>query len=284
MSTEVIRPSEPNGIIRQLPADHAKALLGGDPPAKRPFGVRVADLPDDDGVPLFRELALAAFAPAPQPGPVPGPIDTGGEEPGPGPKPQPKPAPNPAPIPIPEPRPTPIPVPEPRPNPGPGPEPEPNPEPQPEPPKEDKCKELRATLERARANLRNLENGWTDSIATYDRAVAKETAAWDGFVSSVTQAAAGAGSNCAQGLLQPGSGDLRAQIARRALACLKKVLSDPSLVNDLSSAFEAFRQWRDTETQTQNAKSEMEKRLAALDGQKAIVAKLEEEMARGGCV
>lgn len=94
-----------HGILGQLPADQIKALLGGNPPAKRPFGVRVAELPDDDATPLFRELALAAFAPAPQPGP--GPILTGGEESAPSPKPQPKPAPPPSPIPIPEPRPSP---------------------------------------------------------------------------------------------------------------------------------------------------------------------------------
>lgn len=42
-----------HGIIGGLPADQAKALLGTTPPATRPLGVRVADLPDDDKVPLF---------------------------------------------------------------------------------------------------------------------------------------------------------------------------------------------------------------------------------------
>ncbi|MCR6632394.1 MAG: hypothetical protein NVV74_21415 [Magnetospirillum sp.] len=42
-----------HGIVGQLPADQAKALLGGDPPASRPLGVKVAELSNDDGVPLF---------------------------------------------------------------------------------------------------------------------------------------------------------------------------------------------------------------------------------------
>lgn len=51
-----------HGIVGQLPAEQAKALLGGVPPAKRPLGVRAADLPDDDKVPLFRAAAVAEGA------------------------------------------------------------------------------------------------------------------------------------------------------------------------------------------------------------------------------
>ncbi|MBC7951818.1 MAG: hypothetical protein H7Z12_08395 [Rhodospirillaceae bacterium] len=49
-----------HGIVGQLPADQAKALLGSTLPAQRPLGVRVADLADDNNVPLFRNVAAAA--------------------------------------------------------------------------------------------------------------------------------------------------------------------------------------------------------------------------------
>ncbi|WP_217425046.1 peptidoglycan-binding protein [Magnetospirillum sp. LM-5] len=41
-------------IVKQLPGDHAKALLGGDPPSPRPLGVLADQLPDDDKAPLFK--------------------------------------------------------------------------------------------------------------------------------------------------------------------------------------------------------------------------------------
>ncbi|MBF0327481.1 MAG: hypothetical protein HQL42_20875 [Alphaproteobacteria bacterium] len=44
-----------HGIIGQLPPDQAKAFLGGEVPAPRPIGVRMADLADDDAVPLFKK-------------------------------------------------------------------------------------------------------------------------------------------------------------------------------------------------------------------------------------
>ncbi|MBI2240140.1 MAG: hypothetical protein HYU59_04965 [Magnetospirillum gryphiswaldense] len=53
-----------HGIVSRLSPDQAKALLGGDPPATRPLGVRSAELPDDSAVPLFR---MAAAAPAGNP-------------------------------------------------------------------------------------------------------------------------------------------------------------------------------------------------------------------------
>lgn len=45
-----------HGIAGHLSGDQVKALLGGDPPAKRPLGVLAADLPDDDKMPLFKEV------------------------------------------------------------------------------------------------------------------------------------------------------------------------------------------------------------------------------------
>lgn len=44
-----------HGILGQLPPDQAKAFLGGEVPAPRPIGVRMADLADDEKVPLFRK-------------------------------------------------------------------------------------------------------------------------------------------------------------------------------------------------------------------------------------
>lgn len=268
-----------HGIVSQLSADQAKAVLGGDMPTPRPLGVRVADLPDDDKAPLFRDTALAAFPPIPKPDPGPGPTPTGGEEPDPRPNPQPKPTP-PAPIPKPEPRPTPpIPKPEPRPEP----EPEPRPEPKPEPPKEDKCKELRATLESGRAKLTGAENAWNDSVAAYDRAVAGENTAWDGFVGAATQAATGAGSNCALGLRQPVKGRGRAMVAQKVLNCLANVFKDGGLINDLSSIRDAFAQWQSAGSQTEAAKQAMDDKLARLNEQKAAVADLENRMQQAGC-
>jgi hypothetical protein len=272
-----------HGIVNQLPSDQAKALLGGDMPAPRPLGVRMADLADDDAVPLFRDVVLAAFPPVPKPDPGPGPTPTGGEEPDPMPKPTP-PTPNPPPIPQPAPRPTPpIPKPEPRPTPSPEPEPEPRPEPEPEPPKEDKCKELRATLERGRSNLKDAENIWNESIAAYDRAVAGENTAWDGFVSAATQAAVGAGSNCVQGLRQPVKGRGRAMIAQKVLNCLANVFKDGGLINDLSSVWDAFSQWQSTGSQTEAAKQAMDDKLARLNEQKAAVADFENRLQQSGC-
>ncbi|HSV28791.1 MAG TPA: peptidoglycan-binding domain-containing protein, partial [Candidatus Omnitrophota bacterium] len=55
-----------HGILGQLPPEQAKAFLGGEVPPRRPLGVRVADLADDDKVPLFaRAAAPAAEAPKP---------------------------------------------------------------------------------------------------------------------------------------------------------------------------------------------------------------------------
>ena len=53
-----------HGILGQVAPDQAKAFLGGEMPAQRPIGVRMADLADDDAVPLFAQ-APAAEAPKP---------------------------------------------------------------------------------------------------------------------------------------------------------------------------------------------------------------------------
>lgn len=46
-----------HGIIGKASPDQVEGLLGGPPPAPRPIGVRLADLPDDGDVPLFRETS-----------------------------------------------------------------------------------------------------------------------------------------------------------------------------------------------------------------------------------
>lgn len=266
-----------HGIVGQLAPDQVRTLLGGTTPTGRPLGVLANQLPDDENVPLFHELALAAFPPVPMPDPPQGPTPTGGGEPDPTPTPAPKP-----PLPIPEPRPIP-PIPKPEPRPTPAPDPEPRPEPTPEPPKDDKCKDLRATLERGRANLRDAENAWADSVAAFDRAVASENTAWDGFVGSATQAAAGVGSNCISGLRQPVTGNARVVAARRVLNCLGKVFKDGGLITDLSSVWDALSQWKSASSQTEAAKLAMDDKLSRLNEQKYTVADLENRMQRAGC-
>ncbi|CAA7614335.1 hypothetical protein MTBLM5_130040 [Magnetospirillum sp. LM-5] len=56
-----------HGILGQVPPEQAKAFLGGEVPAKRPIGVRMADLADDDKVPLFARAAAVPAAEAPKP-------------------------------------------------------------------------------------------------------------------------------------------------------------------------------------------------------------------------
>lgn len=113
--------------------------------------------------------------------------------------------------------------------------------------------------------------------------MAEENAAWDGFVSSATQAAAGAGSNCVQGLRQPAKGRGRAVIGEKVLSCLAHVFKDGGLVNDLSSAWDAYSQWKSTGSQTEAAKQAMDEKLARLNEQKAAVADLEGRMQQSGC-
>lgn len=118
-----------HGLLAHLSEPLRGELLGGPLPKPRPLGVPVAQLPDDDGVPLFHPVQLAAFPPVPQPDPPKPPIILGGgEDPDPTP-PKPQPHPQPAPLPPPprpNPEPEPTPKPEPEPKPGPGGEGEPD--------------------------------------------------------------------------------------------------------------------------------------------------------------
>jgi hypothetical protein len=256
-----------HGILGQLPADQAKALLGSDLPARRPLGVRVAELPDDDATPLFRELALAAFAPAPQPGPGPGgPILTGGEEPGPSPKPEPKPSPNPSPIPVPEPRPTP-PTPEPRPNPGP--EPEPRPEPQPVPPEDDKkrkCGLLKAKAGNAELQIKSYEK----AIAEAERQIAEGEAQARSIGLELVGAGLSAATDCVKGLPRGG-----------AAGCLLGALQGaPTWIPGVWTARERLREINDD---IQGAKFNIDEFKAGIEEQKRILEEAQSEMAQNGC-
>lgn len=235
--------------------------------APQPQAVQPA-WPSPGIAPALNQLALAALPPFPQPEPPKPPILTGGEEP----------KPSPPPIPVPKPRPTPEPGPSPEPEPG----PEPRPEPVPEPPKEEKCRELRVELERGRQNLRDAETTWDQAVAAYDRAVQAEKAAWDGFIAAATQAAAGAASNCVQGLRKPAPG-AAVGLVMRVLQCLRSMLTNKGTPNDLASVANAAAQWQNAWAQAVDAKDDMEDTLAKLNSQKEVMVALENRIEQSGC-
>ncbi|MBF0325054.1 MAG: peptidoglycan DD-metalloendopeptidase family protein [Alphaproteobacteria bacterium] len=75
-----------HGILKDLPPEQTRALLGGDMPSPRPLGVRNSDLPDDSAVPLFKaaqpmQMALAEGATAGDGAPAPAPSTSPPQQP-----------------------------------------------------------------------------------------------------------------------------------------------------------------------------------------------------------
>lgn len=257
-----------HGIVKGLPSEHAKALLGDAMPAPRPLGVRVADLADDETVPLFRDIVLAAFPPVPKPDPGPGTTPTGGEDPDPAPKPQPKPVPAPAPIPKPEPRPTP-PIPKPEPRPNPEPEPEPRPEPDSESPEEEKkrkCDLLRAKAGNAELQMKSYEQG----IAQENNKIREAQGAAQRIALEFASMGVGAARDCLSGAVKGGP-----------WGCLREVLK--GVASSIPGAWEAISTLNQGEDDERMAKISIDRYKVGIEEQKKIFEEAQSEITQNGC-
>lgn len=268
-------------ILPHLPDRLRAELLGGPLPKQRPLGVPVAQLPDDDGVPLFRPVRLAAIAPVPQPHPPKPPIIlSGGEDPDPSPPPKPQPRPQPAPMP-PPPRPTP----EPEPKPQPGPDDEGGPVIDAEPPNDDgRCRYLAANLANARLHYQQVAERWQKAADESNRLSAQLDAKVAERNAAISEAAGDAALKCAAGGAAGGRipGPWPVKLTAAVLGCIRANIEPDKVhmaekISRLSvEAGEIELKFKDADRVTKQAETEMRDAQAA-------VSVAQGELSQAGC-